>query len=177
MTDSMQLGESFVGDGVNAAHINTVLGEREGPVGTAWATALASPSEGFVPFVAVLQPSLPVKPMTLFVAKASAESDLHGTAIWGPAQAGVAAGVADAVAEGIIPESCTDTHALIAAVWVNPGADDLDSIYRNNREATRRAIAAGAAGTPTAAEVMAARNAPSNPFYTPSEEVSADVAR
>lgn len=177
MTESIQLGESFVGDGVNAAHINTVLGERQGPVGTAWATALASPSEGFVPFVAVLQPSLPVKPMTLFVAKASPANDLHGTAIWGPAQAGVAAGVADAVAEGIIPESCTETHALIAAVWVNPGTDDLDAVYRNNREATRRALEAGAANTPSAEAVIAARNAPGNPFYTPSEEVAADVAR
>ena len=29
----MQLGESFVGTGGEAAHVNTVLGEREGPVG------------------------------------------------------------------------------------------------------------------------------------------------
>ena len=36
----MLIGESFVGDGVNAAHINVVLGRRDGPVGTAWATAL-----------------------------------------------------------------------------------------------------------------------------------------
>lgn len=177
MAESIQLGESFVGEGVNAAHINTVLGDRQGPVGTAWATALATPTEGFVPFVAVLKPSLPVKPMTLFVAKAAAASDFHGTAIWGPAQAGVAAGVADAVAEGIIPESYTETHALIAAVWVNPGTTDLDEIYRNNREATRRALEAGSTNAPTAAEVVAARNTPSNPFYTPSEEVSTNVAR
>lgn len=177
MMEQIQMGESFVGDGVNAAHINTVLGERNGPVGTAWATALAGPSEGFVPFVAVLKPSLPVKPMTLFIAKGSPASDFHGTAIWGPAQAGVTAGVADAVAEGIIPESYTDTHALIAAVWVNPGTDDHDQIYTNNREAMRRALTAGAANTPTAADVVEVRNSPSNPFYTPSEEVSARVAR
>ena len=39
----MQIGEGFAGDGVNAAHINTVLGPKDGPVGTAWATALATP--------------------------------------------------------------------------------------------------------------------------------------
>ncbi|WP_053386410.1 formaldehyde-activating enzyme [Leucobacter japonicus] len=175
--DTVQLGECFVGSGVNAAHINTVFGDRRGAVGTAWATALASPSAGFVPFVAVMQPSVPVKPMTLFVSKAAPEGDFHGTAIWGPAQAGVAAGVADAVAEGVISEEFADSHALIVAVWVNPGTDDHDEIYRNNREATRKALIAGAENTPRPADVVALRNSTSNPFYTPSEEVANSVAR
>jgi len=63
----MEIGESFVGAGAEAAHVNTVLGPREGPTGTAWATALASPSAGHTPFVVVLRPSLPVKSLTLFV--------------------------------------------------------------------------------------------------------------
>ena len=42
----MWIGESFVGDGPNAAHVNTVLGGRDGPVGAAWATGLATPSAG-----------------------------------------------------------------------------------------------------------------------------------
>lgn len=170
---AVQIGESFVGSGVNAAHINTVLGHRDGPAGAAWATALASPSPGHVPFVAVLRPSLPVKPLTLFVTKAAPENDAHGTHIWGPAQAGVAAGVADAVAAGAIPAEHADTHALIAAVWVNPGADDAEQIYRNNREATRTALANGAAGLPALDEVLAARDTPSNPFYTPKDALSA----
>jgi 5,6,7,8-tetrahydromethanopterin hydro-lyase len=163
---ALQIGESFVGDGVNAAHINTVLGERNGPAGVAWATALASPSAGHVPFVAVLKPSLPVKPMTLFVTKSAPADDAHGLMIWGPAQAGVAAGVADAVADGSIPESYTETHALIAAVWVNPGADDADVVYRNNRAATATALRNGMTGEPALDLILEARHAPSNPFYT-----------
>lgn len=164
--DDMQIGESFVGDGVNAAHINTVLGTRSGPVGTAWATALASPSAGHVPFVAIIAPSIPVKPLTLFVPKAAPAGDFHGTAIWGPAQAGVAAGVADAVAAGVIPPSSTDSHALIVAVWVNPATDDLDAVYANNRTATCNALRAGAERLPNLDTVLEARRAPSNPFYT-----------
>lgn len=166
---AVQIGESFVGEGVNAAHINTVLGHRDGPAGVAWATALATPSAGHVPFMAVLRPSLPVKPLTLFVTKAAPEGDAHGTHIWGPAQAGVVAGVADAVAEGVIPTEATDTHALIAAVWVNPGADDAEAIYAHNREATRTALRNGAQSLPTLDAVLDARNAPSNPFFTPKE--------
>jgi len=169
----VRIGESFIGDGVNAAHVNTVVGHRDGPAGTAWATALATPSAGHVPFVAVLRPSLPVKPLTLFVTKAAPSSDEHGLLIWGPAQAGIAAGVADAVAAGSIPEADTSTHVVIAAVWVNPGADDADAVYRNNREATRTALANGAADLPALADVLAARDEPSNPFYTPVKETTA----
>ena len=36
-------GESFVGEGAEAAHIDTVLGDRRGPAGTAWSNALHNP--------------------------------------------------------------------------------------------------------------------------------------
>ncbi len=165
--EGLQIGESFVGEGVNAAHINTVLGDRSGPAGVAWATALATPSAGHVPFVAVLRPSLPVKPMTLFVTKAAPASDAHGLHIWGPAQAGVAGGVADAVADGVISAADASACVVIAAVWVNPDADDADAVYANNRAATRQALANGATDAPSLDAVLAARDSVSNPFYTP----------
>lgn len=170
-----QIGECFTGDGVNAAHINTVLGDREGPAGVAWASALASPSPGHVPFVAVLRPSLPVKPMTLFVTKAAPAGKEHGRLIWGPAQAGVAGGVADAVADGIIDSAQADSLVLITAVWVNPDADDAEAVYRNNREATYDALSNGARSLPTVQQVIDARHHVSNPFYTPSAAVPEEI--
>jgi 5,6,7,8-tetrahydromethanopterin hydro-lyase len=164
---SVLIGESFIGDGAEAAHINVVLGHRSGPVGTAWATALATPSAGHAPFVAVLQPGVPVKPMTLFVNKAAISSDEHGTLTWGAAQAGVAGGVADALAEGIIPAADANEVVLIAAVWVNPAASNAELVYANNRAATRAALLAGAHGTPTVDQVMQVRARPFNPFFEP----------
>ena len=73
-----QIGECFAGDGVDAAHINTVLGRYGGPVEVAWATALATPRPGHAAFVAVLQPNLPVQPLTLFVNKATIAGERHG---------------------------------------------------------------------------------------------------
>ena len=67
----MLIGESFVGKGAEAAHVNTVLGDRDGPVDIAWATSLATPGTGHAPFVVVLRPGLPPKPLTLFVNKAT----------------------------------------------------------------------------------------------------------
>ena len=62
----VQIGEGFEGSGVSIAHVNTVLGDRNGAIGGAWSQALASPSQGHAPFVVVARPGLPVKPLTLF---------------------------------------------------------------------------------------------------------------
>jgi 5,6,7,8-tetrahydromethanopterin hydro-lyase len=161
----MELGESFVGTGPEAAHVNTVLGERSGPVGQAWATALATPRQGHAAFVAVLQPGLPVQPMTLFVNKATIDGDEHARMTWGPAQAGVAAGVADAVAAGVIPADTASGLALIVAVWVDPAAAEGDLVFANNREAVTTALTRGRAALPTAAEVVDQRDRAWNPFF------------
>jgi 5,6,7,8-tetrahydromethanopterin hydro-lyase len=116
--------------------------------------------------VVVLKPSLPVKPLTLFVTKAAPANDTHGTMIWGAAQAGVAGGVADAVAEGYIKKGDLDDSVIITAVWVNPGADDADAVYHNNREATRTALMNGAKNLPSIDEVLDNRALPHNPYYT-----------
>ncbi len=162
----MEIGESFVGEGADAAHVNTVLGPRSGPVGTAWATALATPSAGHTPFVAVVRPGLPAKPLTLFVNKAAIADDGHARLTWGAAQAGVASGVADAVADGVIGRGDVDELALIAAVWVDPAARDAEAVYRNNRAATRAALESGRADQPALDDVLEARLAPRNPFFS-----------
>ena len=161
----MVVGESFVGTAAEAAHINIVLGPRSGPVAVAWATALATPRVGHTPFVAVLRPGIPVKPLTLFVNKASIAGAEHGTLTWGAAQAGVAGGVADAVAAGLVSAAEADDLLLIAAVWVDPAASDAELVYANNREATTGALQAGLAGLPAVAEVLAARERPFNPYF------------
>ena len=115
-----QIGEAFVGEGAEAAHLNTVLGERGGPVETAWATALATPRQGHAAFLAVVRPGIAAKPPTLFVNKAALESESHAQLTWGAAQAGVASGVMRAVEDGVIERSLVDDLILIAAVWVDP---------------------------------------------------------
>jgi 5,6,7,8-tetrahydromethanopterin hydro-lyase len=165
--EQTQIGECFEGDGVDAAHINTVLGRYGSGVEVAWATALATPRPGHAAFMTVLQPNLPVQPLTLFVNKATIASDRHGELTWGAAQAGVAAGVCDAVAAGIVPVPEAADLLLIAAVWVNPGASNADAVFANNRRATAAAITNGANRRPAVADALAHRNEPFNPYYAP----------
>lgn len=162
-----QIGEGFAGSGPNAAHINSILGSKGGPVETAWTTALATPRPGHISFVVVLRPNLPVKPMTLFVNKADLRGQQHETLTWGAAQAGVAAGVAQTVAEGIIAAEDVDSLLLIAAVWVNWTAADARQVYLNNLKATRDALANGAQGIPTIADILRFADQPENPYFKP----------
>jgi 5,6,7,8-tetrahydromethanopterin hydro-lyase len=160
-----QIGEGFAGSGSDAAHVNTVLGAKGGPVETAWATALATPRAGHIPFVVVVRPNLPVKPATLFVNKADIRSDQHAALTWGAAQAGVAGGVLEAVAGGVIPQEEVDDLLLIAAAWVDWAASDEETVYENNVTATRDALAAGAEGRPRLEELLDVRAEPANPFF------------
>ncbi|HEX3793740.1 MAG TPA: formaldehyde-activating enzyme [Acidimicrobiales bacterium] len=160
-----QFGESFIGDGADAAHINTVLGGAGGPVETAWVTALATPSAGHAAFVAVVAPGVAVRPHTLFVNKAAIAGDLHGRLTWGAAQAGVAGGVLDAVAAAVIDERTAAEGLLIVAVWVNPAATNEEAVYANNRTATFEALRAGRDGRPTLPDALAGRHAPHNGFF------------
>ncbi len=161
------VGEGFTGSGPEAAHVNAVLGDREGPVGTAFATALAGPSAGHAPFLVVAQPGLAVQPPTLFVNKAPIAGDGHARLTWGPAQAGIAGGVIDALADGLVAEADVIGTVLICAVWVDPAASDASLVYRNNRQATLDALRSGVVGYPPVADVLAVREAVWNPFFTP----------
>ena len=158
------IGEGFVGNGVNAAHINTVMGERAGPVGIAWATALATPRVGHVPFVAVAAPGSPILPFTLFVNKATIETDSHGALTWGAAQAGIAAGVGQAHLDGHLPAE-SEPFVLIAAVWVNPAANDEEAVFANNRAAMLSALAMARSGAPDMEVAITAMLHPVNPYF------------
>jgi 5,6,7,8-tetrahydromethanopterin hydro-lyase len=106
-------------------------------------------------------------PPTLFVNKAAIAGPVHGNMTWGPAQAGVAQGVGQALEESVIDSNDVDNLVLIAAVWVNPNADDEAEVYRNNQVATLEALQKAVQGLPKASEFISAAKAPFNPFFRP----------
>ncbi|WP_249584003.1 formaldehyde-activating enzyme [Pseudomonas viridiflava] len=163
----LYIGEGFEGPGVNAAHINILIGPRSGPAGQAFASSLASPSQGYCPFMVIAQPNVPVKPMTLYVNKAVIGSDLHGNATWGASQAGIAKAVLEALLDGTFPPEAEDEWAIVTANWVNPACDNLDAVYVNNYTACRTAIRSALTGKPFTAELADVANQIGNPFYIP----------
>ena len=67
----------------------------------------------------------------------------------------------------MISREQADSHVIIAAVWVNPSADSAEIVFANNRLSVRTALENGALSLPDTDEVIAARNSPFNPFFTP----------
>ena len=101
---SMFVGEALVGDGNEIAHIDLMIGSKDGPVGIAFANALARQSKGHTNLLAVLEPNLAVKPSTVMITKFTMENLKQAVQMFGPAQAAVAKAVADSVADGDIPQ-------------------------------------------------------------------------
>lgn len=163
----MFIGEGFEGNGVNASHINIMIGPRDGVVGQAFSSSLASPSQGHCPFMVVIKPNVPAKPMTLYVNKAEISGELHGNATWGASQAAIAKAVTEALLEGILPAEAEDEWCIVTANWVNPSCDDIDEVYRNNYLACTQAIRAAMEKLPTRRQLTQALPQLGNPFYTP----------
>lgn len=160
------IGEGFEGDGVNASHINILIGPRNGPVGQAFSNSLSSPSQGHCPFMVIAQPNVPVKPMTLYVNKAEINGDLHANATWGASQAGIAKAVNEALQSGKFPPEAENEWAIVTANWVNPSCDDLDQVYLNNYKACVQAIHSALNLLPTKKDLAELKEI-KNPFYVP----------
>ena len=163
----MFIGESLVGNSPNAAHINLYIGPRIGPVGTTLATAAAAPRPGYVPFMVVMKPNVPVKPIMRFAGKADLRGERHEKMNWGPAQIGVAQGVGKALLDGIFPPEAADEWCIIAAVWVAWAAEDTDAVYHNNRQATYEAADRAMKRSPSPVEIREALATTGNNFYAP----------
>jgi 5,6,7,8-tetrahydromethanopterin hydro-lyase len=138
-----QIGEGSAGTDNNAVRVTTVLGLRDGPVGAAWTTSLATPSMGHSPFVVIARPNLPVVPLTLLVPAVGIVAQRHAELTMGAAQAGVAAAVLD-----LKMDDPDGDHCLIASVWVAPDASDEEAVFANTRDAAMSALKVGAAGGP-----------------------------
>src|SRR5205809_6162228 len=102
---SMYIGEALAGDGNEIAHIDLLIGSKDGPVGTAFANALANQSNGHSNLLAVLTPNLVCKPATVLITKVTIKGMTQAAQMFGPAQKAVAKAVADSVAAGVIPKS------------------------------------------------------------------------
>jgi bifunctional enzyme Fae/Hps len=134
------IGESLVGEGNEVAHIDLMMGDKDGPVGQAFANGMTSLSAGHTPVLAVIRPNLPPKPHTLIVPKVTVKNMADTTKIFGPAQAAVAKAVADSAEEGIIPADKLDSWVIICSVFIHPQSADYRRIYQYNYGATKMAI-------------------------------------
>ena len=160
---SMHIGEALAGDGNEVAHIDLLIGSKDGPVGVAFANALARQSKGHTNLLAVIAPNLAVKPSTVMVTKVTIKGAKQAVQMFGPAQAAVASAVADSVADGVIPKDQAEDLCIICGVFIHWEAEDDKKIYESNYKATVDAIANAMGSKPSADEMLAGKDA-AHPF-------------
>lgn len=153
----MRTGEALVeGDkDYLCAEPEIVIGEFDGPVGTALATLLGDQVKGHTRVFAILNSDVQVKPATLMVSKVTVKDPRYTSILMGSVQAGIANGVLDAVREKIIPKKKANDLGIIYSVWLDPsvlnvpeGQIDHEGLFAVNREATVKVIKKALANEP-----------------------------
>src|SRR6185437_15455727 len=117
-----------------------LIGSKDGPVGAAFANALADQKAGHSNLLAVLTPNLAVKPATVMITKVTIKGAKQAVQMFGPAQYAVAKAVADSVQLGVIPKDQAENLVIVCGVFIHWEANDDKKIFQYNYEATKLSI-------------------------------------
>lgn len=161
---SMFIGESLVGDGNEIAHIDLLIGPKSGPVGVAFANAIANQSAGHTSLLAVVSPNLICKPAAVMITKVTIKGMKQAVQMFGPAQAAVARAVADSVAEGVITAQQAEDFVVVVGVFIHPAAADDTKIFQYNYDATKESIKRALTNQPSVSEITAQKDKVKHPF-------------
>jgi 5,6,7,8-tetrahydromethanopterin hydro-lyase len=164
MAHGLMVGESLVGDGNEVAHIDLMIGPKDGPVGAAFAQRLAAQTSGHNALLAVLAPNVPAKPDTVMFNKVTIKGATQAVQMFGPAQAAVAKAVVDCVADGTIARADADNLCCIVGVFIHWEAKDGKKIYDYNYRATKEALVRAVKGQPTVDAVVSQKDSAKHPF-------------
>ena len=144
---SMRVGEALVAGGPpgTAAEPEVVIGELDGPFGTAFATLIGNQIKGHTKVLAIMNTDVMVKPATLMVSKVTVKDDKYTNILMGTVQGAIANGVLDSVKEGYIPKDRANDLGIIVSVWLNPSVSndknlDHKILFDIHRRATTSAI-------------------------------------
>ena len=148
----VMVGESLVGQGIEVAHIDLIIGPRGSAAEHAFCNALTNNKDGFTSLLAVLAPNMACKPNTILFNKVTIKGAKQAVQMFGPAQHAVAKAVADSVADGTIPQDEADDLFICVGVFIHWLAEDDKKIHEYNYKAVKEFIERAVAGKPTAAE-------------------------
>ncbi len=158
------IGESLVGDGNEVAHIDLIIGSKQGPAGAAFTHALSTNTDGFTHLLAVVAPNLPAKPDALLFNKVTIKNAAQAVQMFGPAQAAVARAVVDSVSSGVIPRDKVDDYCILVGVFIHWQAKNDKKIFDFNYRAVKESIERALKGQPRIDTVISQAKTASHPF-------------
>jgi formaldehyde-activating enzyme len=157
------VGEGFAGPPFSeVAHIDLLLGLRDGPVGKAIERALGEPRPGHELKI------INERPRTMLVPTVTIRTEKASRLVYEDAAAGVNLAIEHSIQQGFLPESLLDQICLIANVFVHPAASIRRRAKINNYKAMRGAIRKAIERRPTLEELLNEKEAARHPFrYAP----------
>ena len=157
------VGEGFAGPPFSeVAHIDLLLGWKDGPVGRAIERASHEPRPGHELVI------IAGRPLTMLVPTVTVRGAKARQLVYEEASAGVKLALEHAIVQHNLPEALLDDICLIANVFVHPAASIRQRVKINNYKAMRGAIRKALEGRPTLAELEAEKEAARHPFrYAP----------
>jgi formaldehyde-activating enzyme len=157
------MGEGFAGPPFSeVAHIDLLIGKKEGPVGRAIERARSEPRPGHE--LAIIRE----RPMTLLVPTVTVRGAKARQLVYEEAASGINLALEHAISHHNLPEALVDEVCLIANVFVHPAASIRQRVKINNYKAMRGAIRKALEGRPTLRELVAEKEAARHPFrYAP----------
>jgi 4-hydroxy-tetrahydrodipicolinate synthase len=157
------VGEGFAGPPFSEiAHIDLLLGKKDGPVGKAITRAGNEPRPGHE--LAIINE----RPLTMLVPTVTVRGAKAKQLVYEEAASGVNLAIQHAIARHNLPEAILDDICLIANVFVHPAASIRQRVKINNYKAMRAAIRKALEGRPTLQELVSEKEAARHPFrYAP----------
>jgi 4-hydroxy-tetrahydrodipicolinate synthase len=157
------VGEGFAGPPFSeVAHIDLLLGTRDGPVGKAIGRARQEVRPGHELTV------IRERPFTVLVPTVTIRGAKARQLVYEEAAGGVDLAIQHAIERHNLPEELLDRICVIANVFVHPAASIRQRVKINNYKAMRAAIRKALEERPTLEELIAEKDAARHPFrYAP----------
>ncbi len=162
---TMKVGEGFAGPPIyEIAHIDLLIGIKNGPVGMAIEEALERQKEEGNERLRTINE----KPRTLLVPTVTVRTKRQEENIYEHAAKGVNLAIEKSVKDGVLPEGILNHTCMIANVFVHPAAANRHRIMFNNYKAMLHATRKALEERPSIEELINEKECARHPFkYTP----------
>ncbi|MHA1479890.1 MAG: 4-hydroxy-tetrahydrodipicolinate synthase [Candidatus Thorarchaeota archaeon] len=156
-------GEALCGGGQEVAHVDLVMGIKDGP--------LSEALENVGKIVENYHPSNIIKDVevtTIFAPTVTITHEKHKKMVYDVAQKATKDAINRCITDGVIPEELIPDLLIAANVFVHPNAVNPRRVHINNFRAVRHAVRRAIEGRQTKAEIIARKDSARHPFaYNP----------
>jgi 4-hydroxy-tetrahydrodipicolinate synthase len=167
---TMLVGEGYAGPpDFEVAHVDLLIGHKDGPVGKALEEALSRPKpedpsgKDLTELKVIFE-----RPRTLLVPTVTVRTKKQARHIYENAVEGMVMAIESSLADGFLPEDALDDLVMIANAFVHPSAANRRRIAINNYKAMRAAIRKAIEGRPSVEELLHEKEAARHPLrYAP----------